>query len=129
MKTEIITCDICGYKFTGHESWEATPASVSFILQSPPRQVGESVRYEHVCWDCIKEITTRFHDAIKKRKNDALELYHKTTANGGKIATACHTGDGWALYGSDGALIEEWPKNWPKTVDVAFLEDRGIKIV
>ena len=72
MKTEIITCDICGYKFSGKESWEGAPVSCSFTL-SPPRQRYEGYSFEHVCWYCVKLLKRAVKDAVEARLSAELK--------------------------------------------------------
>jgi hypothetical protein len=48
--------------------------------------------------------------------------------NGGRIASAYRDAEGWVLFDTSENVIEKWPDDWPQTVDVKFLEHRGIKI-
>ena len=71
MKTEIIHCDVCGYKFAPVEHWSAAPASVALRLQSPPRQQYESVSLKHACFKCVESIKNAVDRAISLRKAEA----------------------------------------------------------
>lgn len=68
MKVETIYCDLCGYRFSGREHWEAVPASVRFLLGSPPRQGWESAAYDHVCPTCVGAIKLAFFEAVDDRR-------------------------------------------------------------
>lgn len=68
MKTEIITCDLCGYTFNNQESWESRPASATLQLQSPPRQSYESRHYDHLCRSCINALIDAWQRTVDTRK-------------------------------------------------------------
>ena len=72
MKTVIITCDICGYKFSGKESWESAPVSCSFNL-SHPRKSSESLAFEHLCWVCVEQLKAKIDEAREARVQATLE--------------------------------------------------------
>jgi len=50
------------------------------------------------------------------------------TAKELKIVSAYLDAEGWVLFDRDGDPVEEWPSEWPETVNAAFLRQQGIHV-
>jgi hypothetical protein len=48
------------------------------------------------------------------------------TAGSATPATAYRDAEGWVLFDKSGNVIEDWPADWPQTVDAQFLKTKSV---
>jgi len=107
-----------------NEKYNCTPESLKEEIQDNNLGIG---------WPWEKEWLKIDADPIRSlAKAGALiaaeiDRLNRVNLRGGVVSAVRDEG-GWCLFNNRGGVVEEWPADWPESVNRPWLESLGIKV-